>query len=509
MGSTIGLIFGITNIVGNFGTVFVDQSYWQSAVAAKPSSAVIGFLIGGMVWFAVPFCMATTNGLAGRALTTHPDINGMFGSYYIDGAASSNGLTPARVLSKILGSGGAFILLLQLFMAITSTGSAEIIAVSSIFTYDIYYEYINPELKLRREKLRRIFYSVIQNFVDNSGSPVIDVTKEPAREQEVRLRLVDKKVQVSDIQKILNALSTNQFFEIQPAEAEIRSLSSMVTAYSQDDNTILVPDLYSAVNKAVSSNNIEGAILLRVSKFFTGVFAVFMGFLAVFLLTIGLSLGHVYMSMGCLVGSAVGPAALTILMERANGKAIGAGAVGGLILAICGWVGQAASEFGEVKYGTLMSDWPWVVGNLCAILGGTTIAVIGSLIAPDNDFKWEMLNDRIALVDDVEPPKDQKSENKDKLDFQVKLAWIASIVLTVVLLVLWPVPMHLSSGVFSEGGFGVWVGLEIIWALLGGIVIILLPGFELVRTFMGKDKIITKEGQPLMVQVQQQGITQA
>merc|ERR1719265_2832652 len=147
MGSTIGLIFGITNIVGNFGTVFVDQSYWQSAVAAKPRSAVMGFLIGGMVWFAVPFCMATTNGLAGRALTTHPDIDGKFGAYYIDGGASSNGLTPARVLSQILGPGGAFILLLQLFMAITSTGSAEIIAVSSILTYDIYYEYINPELK--------------------------------------------------------------------------------------------------------------------------------------------------------------------------------------------------------------------------------------------------------------------------------------------------------------------------------------------------------------------------
>merc|ERR1719321_1025857 len=70
MGSPSGLLFGITNIVGNFGTVFVDQSYWQSAVAARPKSAVLGFLIGGMVWFAVPFCMATTNGLAGRAITT-------------------------------------------------------------------------------------------------------------------------------------------------------------------------------------------------------------------------------------------------------------------------------------------------------------------------------------------------------------------------------------------------------------------------------------------------------
>ena len=34
-----GLMFGVINIVGNFGTVFVDQSYWQSAIAARPSSA--------------------------------------------------------------------------------------------------------------------------------------------------------------------------------------------------------------------------------------------------------------------------------------------------------------------------------------------------------------------------------------------------------------------------------------------------------------------------------------
>eukprot|EP00957_Ditylum_brightwellii_P069947 5312025-Ditylum_brightwellii.AAC.1 len=41
-----GLMFGIINIVGNFGTVFVDQSYWQSAIAARPSSAAKGYLLG-------------------------------------------------------------------------------------------------------------------------------------------------------------------------------------------------------------------------------------------------------------------------------------------------------------------------------------------------------------------------------------------------------------------------------------------------------------------------------
>ena len=34
--SSRGLIFGIINIVGNFGAVFCDQAYWQSSVAAKP-----------------------------------------------------------------------------------------------------------------------------------------------------------------------------------------------------------------------------------------------------------------------------------------------------------------------------------------------------------------------------------------------------------------------------------------------------------------------------------------
>ena len=63
-----GIIFGIINIVGNFGTVFVDQSYWQSAIAAKPSSSTRGYLLGGLVWFTIPFSLATAMGLSSVAL---------------------------------------------------------------------------------------------------------------------------------------------------------------------------------------------------------------------------------------------------------------------------------------------------------------------------------------------------------------------------------------------------------------------------------------------------------
>ncbi|CAG8810639.1 25652_t:CDS:2, partial [Gigaspora rosea] len=73
MSSLQGLIFGIINIVGNFGTVFVDNAYWQRAIAAKPSSTVHAYLIGGLAWFAIPFTLATTMGLSGVAVLGEVD----------------------------------------------------------------------------------------------------------------------------------------------------------------------------------------------------------------------------------------------------------------------------------------------------------------------------------------------------------------------------------------------------------------------------------------------------
>ena len=132
--SADGLMFGIINIVGNFGTVFVDQSYWQSAIAAKPTSASRGYLLGGICWFAIPFSLATSLGLASTALML-PITSGEAGS----------GLVPPAVATHLMGNAGAGLILTILFMAMVSTGSAESIAVSFLVSYDIYREYINPE----------------------------------------------------------------------------------------------------------------------------------------------------------------------------------------------------------------------------------------------------------------------------------------------------------------------------------------------------------------------------
>ena len=44
------------------------QGYWQSAIAAKPSAAHTGYLLGGIMWFCIPFTLATTMGLSALAL---------------------------------------------------------------------------------------------------------------------------------------------------------------------------------------------------------------------------------------------------------------------------------------------------------------------------------------------------------------------------------------------------------------------------------------------------------
>ena len=103
------------------------QAYWQSAIAAKPSASYKGYLLGAVLWFCIPFTLATSLGLGCAALDLPVTVS-----------ESAQGLVPPAVAYHLLGSGGAIILTIMLFMAVTSAGSAEMIAVSSIISYDIY-----------------------------------------------------------------------------------------------------------------------------------------------------------------------------------------------------------------------------------------------------------------------------------------------------------------------------------------------------------------------------------
>ncbi|KAI0022128.1 Sodium:solute symporter family-domain-containing protein [Xylariomycetidae sp. FL0641] len=143
MRSREGIIFFVINIVGNFGTVFMDNGYYNKAIAAHPVAALPGYIIGGLSWFAIPWLCATTMGLSALALENDP----AFPTYpeRMSSADVTAGLVLPYAAVGLLGKSGAICALIMMFMAVTSATSAQLIAVSSIFTYDIYQTYINPK----------------------------------------------------------------------------------------------------------------------------------------------------------------------------------------------------------------------------------------------------------------------------------------------------------------------------------------------------------------------------
>jgi hypothetical protein len=86
-------------------------------------------------------------GLAALALEGNP----VFPTYpnRMPQADVSAGLVLPNAAVAMLGKGGAGATLLLIFMAVTSATSAELIAVSSIWTYDIYQHYINPQVRMK------------------------------------------------------------------------------------------------------------------------------------------------------------------------------------------------------------------------------------------------------------------------------------------------------------------------------------------------------------------------
>ena len=362
MASAGGLIFGVINIVGNFGTVFVDQAYWQRAIAAQPSSTVKGFLLGGMCWFSIPFTLATTMGLTAVALNVA-----------LTPEQVQLGLTVPAAASVMMGPIGAIMVLVMLFMAVTSAGSAELIAVSSLITYDVYRTYKNP--------------------------------------------------------------------------------------------------------------NATGKQLLKVSRTVIVIFGLGMGALAGILLGMGLSLGFVYLAMGILIGSAVIPIALTITWSRTTRAGAVSGALIGVCLSLLTWTGVAASEAdGVVDIASLGGAFPMLYGNVVAILSSGLICVVVSL-AQRKVYDWKEMNTHMNIVeadmsDKVKEEIAKRQQDEETLKKAYQFSLKGGGILTIICVVIWPLPLYFSGYVFDLGFYSMWVGIAIVWVSIASFCIICIPIIE-------------------------------
>ena len=347
------LIFGVINIVGNFGTVFVDQSYWQRAIASRPRSVVPGFLVGGLAWFAIPFALATTLGLAAVAVNLE-----------LTPLEISSGLVAPLAAAHLLGDIGAILMLTVLFTAVTAAGSAQLISVSSLVTYDVFRTYIKPS-------------------------------------------------------------ST-------------------------------------------------GRQLMRISRFAILGFGLGMGALASLLFQFGVSLQYVYLAMGVLIGSAVAPISLAILWKDTNRYAATVGSIIGLGCGVTVWLSYAYLNSGEISLASTSNMFALLAGNLASILTSLFITVIGSLLRPEN-FNFSKLKHEIFVVDEQIRKRLEKETNEESLKKASKFSMRYGMTLTLILVVVWPIPLFLSNYVFTETVYHVWIWVAILWAATAGSLVWALP----------------------------------
>ncbi|KZO98314.1 urea transporter [Calocera viscosa TUFC12733] len=400
MRSLNGLIFGVINIIGNFATVFNDQAYWQRAIASRPESTVKAYLLGGIAWFSIPFGLATTLGLAAVALKGDPDMR------VLSPADVSAGLPAPTAAAALLGQSGAAAMLVLLFLAVTSATSAELIAVSSIMTYDVYKRYVNP-------------------------------------------------------------LATEQQ-------------------------------------------------ILNMGHYMVAFFALVMGFCGLIFFYIGVSMGWLYLFMGTFLGSAVVPIALCITWSKANKMGCIVGAVGGLALGVMSWlVATAKLNDNVINVVTSGGNYPMLTGNLVAIAVGGIIAVVWSLLAPEN-FDFDITRAINKPVEAGAPSDDGEKEgsihekkqaegehktvpvdeehayesahktgittaaelNLAGLKKAFRFAAYSSLVLTIILVIIIPLALFGSSVIYGVSGFGAWVVIGFIWAFLAAFIVVLYPLWE-------------------------------
>ncbi|KAJ6126603.1 hypothetical protein N7523_002215 [Penicillium sp. IBT 18751x] len=158
MKSKGAILFGILHICSNFGLVIMDTSYFIKAFSASPRSVVPGYTIGGIFYFAIPWALGTIMSSVALGLENQPT----FPTYprRMTSSEVSNGLVLPYAAQTIAGKGGAAAILLIIFMACTSTLSAQVIAVSSILSFDVYREYFK-KLASDRELIRASHFGVV------------------------------------------------------------------------------------------------------------------------------------------------------------------------------------------------------------------------------------------------------------------------------------------------------------------------------------------------------------
>lgn len=125
-----------------------DTAFWQKSFASEVSATVPAYNLAALAIIAVPWTIGTVVGLACRAIEHTP----IFATYpeILSDTDVGNGLVLPYVLKSLLGDTATRAFLVLTFMAVTSTVSSSMIAVSSIISFDFFKTHFKPNASDRQ-----------------------------------------------------------------------------------------------------------------------------------------------------------------------------------------------------------------------------------------------------------------------------------------------------------------------------------------------------------------------
>ena len=143
-------------------------------------------------------------------------------------------------------------------------------------------------------------------------------------------------------------------------------------------------------------------------------------------------------------------------------------------------MGVAASlpEFGgEVSLASLGHNYSMLFGNIAGILTGGAIAVIGSLIKRTS-FDWQQMRERIKLVEMSDKEISKLEHDEETLRKAFRFSLKGGGLMTLVLIIIWPMPLFFANYVFDIGFYTLWTGIAVCWICGATFFIVGLPIIE-------------------------------
>ncbi|GKT52871.1 urea active transporter [Colletotrichum tofieldiae] len=289
----------------------------------------------------------------------------------------------------------------------------------------------------------------------------------------------------------------------------ILAFMAIMSTYSSEliaVSSICTYDIY----KTYFNPSATGKQLMRINYIGMGVFALLMAGFATGLNYVGISMGYLYLMMGVIISSAVLPATLTLLWDGQSWAAATFSPIIGFALSMTAWLVTTKLKYGELSVTNTGANEPMLAGNLTSLLSPVLFIPLLTFIPPfkPQKYDWQsMLNIRQgddhdladgADVDVENIPVDQPQafsdpDEKAKLDKAAKTARWLTVGVTLILLILWPMPLYGSGYVFGKSFFTGWVVVGITWLFASVIMVVFLPIFESRTTIVRTTRMMCKD----------------